>query len=82
MRKSNEYLPNHVEIYWHTDDIKSRDDKDLLSERDCREILDSIKRTHDASIGVNWEVIDSHIEKFLAERKFEKSMQWSITDNV
>jgi len=67
MRKSKEYLPNHIQIYWCVEDIKSRDNLDVLSERDCREILDSINRTHDATIGVNWDVIDAHIDNYKRE---------------
>lgn len=68
MRKAAAHLPDEISIVWSIEDIKERDDQELLSEDDCREILDAMKRTHDANIGINWEVIDIYIENFLSER--------------
>jgi len=35
------------------------------------EILGAVKRGHDATIGVNWDVIDYHIESFCALKRYE-----------
>lgn len=43
-------------IVWHVDDVLSvRPD---LSNDQARQILYQLKNNHDASIGINWEVID------------------------
>ena len=69
MRKSPEFLPNEITIRWHIDDIKNRDESSKLSDNDCRAILNRIERTHDAEVGINWDVIDAHIEMFLFEKE-------------
>ncbi len=58
-RKKLPYLPDRIQIIWQVDDILSIDDS--LTNRECREILDHIKRTHQADIGINWEVIQCAI---------------------
>ena len=50
---------DYISIKWHIDDIKCRDSK--LSTKQCREILQLLDKNHDASIGINWEVIDATI---------------------
>lgn len=42
--------------WWHIDDIK--DQRDDLSDDQAREVLRHIKRHKDATIGINWTVID------------------------
>lgn len=65
MRKSPEYLPDEIHITWSIDDIKSRVFCNELSNNDCREILDQLKRNHDANVGISWEIIDIYIHNFL-----------------
>lgn len=60
-----------IAIVWHIQDVidTARDRLEYdLEEDDAREILSNIKRQHDATIGVNWDVIECHIEFYLAER--------------
>ena len=42
--------------WWHIDDVK--DQRDDLSDDQAREVLRHIKRHKDATIGINWDVID------------------------
>lgn len=69
MRKAASFLPDEISITWHVDDIKERDKDDKLSIDDCKQILDMMRRHHNADIGINWEVIDWHIEHYLTENK-------------
>lgn len=47
-------------IVWHIDDVLSvRPD---LSNDQARQILLQLKHNHDASIGINWDVIDIYAE--------------------
>ena len=48
-----------IAIKWHIDDIKSRDNS--LTDDECRNVLVSLKSDHDATIGINWDVIDETI---------------------
>ena len=58
-----------ISIVWHIDDVKARSSAlghgcitDILASK----ILQDIKRTHDASIGVTWDTIDAYVEMELA----------------
>lgn len=64
-------LFDEISIIWSIDDIKERDDQGLLTDNDCKIILQCIKHNHDASIGINWDVIDVHIENYLSEKNNE-----------
>jgi len=44
---------------WHTEDIRSMDDS--LTEDQVIRVMLLIARTHDACIGINWDVIDQAI---------------------
>lgn len=71
MRKSAEHLPDEIHITWHIDDIKSRDA--TLTDEECREILSTLERKHDAGIGINWDVIDAAIDWYKWENNEEVS---------
>lgn len=63
-----------ISIKWSTVDVKERA-KELrkrISQKDAETILDNIERKHDASIGVNWDVIDAHIDLFINDKKHRK----------
>ena len=56
-----------IQIKWSTNDVLSRaEDMGVeITEEQGDEILQSVFDNHDATIGVNWEVIEFHIEDFL-----------------
>lgn len=58
-----------IEIKWSTEDVLMRaDDMGLpLSEEGADIILETLYRYHDAEVGINWGVIDFHIENFLED---------------
>ena len=47
---------NYIQITWHREDIQGR--RPDLTEDQCRAVLSKLKRQHDATIGINWDVID------------------------
>ena len=51
--------PDEIAVKWNIDDIKSRDNS--LTDDECRNVLVSLKSDHDATIGINWDVIDETI---------------------
>ena len=60
-----------IQLIWSTDDIldfANMVDKNI-SELDAEIILENIYNHHDASIGVNWDVISAHIDMFLNDKK-------------
>jgi hypothetical protein len=49
-----------ITITWHIDDVaKVRPD---LTKAQCREVLARAKDTHDADIGITWQVLEIHAD--------------------
>jgi len=53
-----------IVIIWCATDVKERaKEKGIeLTQEKVKNILESMKRRHDACIGINWDVIDTHID--------------------
>jgi|TARA_E500000318_G_C3435061_1_gene162685 hypothetical protein len=65
-------MKDYIEIRWHIDDVRAvaQDEFDMeLSDGDCLEILESVKKSHDASLGINWTVIGAAIQNFKPKPK-------------
>jgi hypothetical protein len=56
MLKHDEKLGNYIEIRWCVEDVHSLG-LDLTDEQAIEVLLDA-KKNHDASIGINWEVLE------------------------
>jgi len=57
--------PDEISIVWSTEDVLCvRPD---LNKEEARKVLYELDHNHDATIGINWEVID-----IIAEGMFEK----------
>jgi len=52
---------------WYTDDVLSIDES--LTDEQVRKVMELIARTHDADIGINWEVIKQAIHIIKGESK-------------
>ena len=63
-----------ISINWHAWDILAlaKELKIELNEAEADHILATLERQHDASIGINWEVIRTHIYYFDDEREDKK----------
>ena len=58
-----------ISISWHIDDIREEyKGAHKLTDDDCREILRRMKANHDATIGINWEVISVVTDFYLREK--------------
>jgi hypothetical protein len=58
-------LGYHCVILWHIDDVKGlRPD---LTDEQCVEVLMQCRDRHDATIGVNWDVIRFHADDLFPE---------------
>lgn len=69
-------LTNSINLSWHIDDIRQEfealQDNEYylnvtLTDTDCRKILRDIKLNHDATCGVNWDVIRDYIESYISD---------------
>ncbi len=51
---------DEIAIVWHIDDVKEvRPD---LTDEQCRAVLRQADERHDATIGINWEVLEIHAD--------------------
>ena len=57
-------MDSYIDIRWYAEDIKycAQDNEIELTDKECIEILESLKKNHDATIGINWDVILCEIE--------------------
>lgn len=54
--------PNEINITWHIDDIRGVDDS--LTDDQARDILHELKNSHDATVGICWDVIGAAVENY------------------
>jgi hypothetical protein len=58
-----------IEIRWSTEDVLMQaDNMNIeLTEEQADDILDNILHHHDACVGINWEVIEFHIDNYIEQ---------------
>jgi uncharacterized Fe-S center protein len=68
------YWKDMIIVAWHIEDVieQARGRGIKLNATEANEILGIMKRRHDCTIGINWEVMDVHIDFFVADREKEK----------
>ena len=67
-------------IAWTIQDIKTAERNMMkikeLSDDDCIEIMKGISMKHDATMGVNWDVICDHIEEYVKQIYPQAHHKW------
>jgi hypothetical protein len=60
-----------IDSTWSVQDVleQCKNDVVIVTPAEAREILDWIDKKHDATIGINWDVISTYIEMYLDERR-------------
>jgi hypothetical protein len=67
-------LNDWIEVRWWIEDVREARDQSpslkklKLSDEDCRAILARARVCHDANLGINWEVLQSHIQDYCRVR--------------
>ncbi len=56
----NEALEDTISITWHIEDVLHENPD--LTDLQARQVLARAKRNHDATIGINWDVLAYHAE--------------------
>lgn len=58
-----------ISIEWSLEDIyyQAKNDEVEITEEQASNILEDLKKHHDATIGINWDVISSYISQELNE---------------
>ena len=68
-------------IIWSTIDVmeKATEMGINLTQSEAENILINIERKHDALIGINWDVIEAHIDLFIQEKtdNYFNSKSWN-----
>jgi len=49
-------MKTEISITWSIDDVKCQ--RPDLTDEQCSDVLIEIEKNHDATIGINWDVID------------------------
>lgn len=64
---------NRYSAVWGIEDVigQAADDGYKLTDEQAKEILETIIRQHDATIGINWDVISCHIDMYVADNEVE-----------
>ena len=60
-------LPNEIKIVWSVDDVKSIAAD--LTDDECRQVLSLAEKYHDATVGINWDVLEVWVDKVRAQRQ-------------
>lgn len=61
-----------ISVSWYVSDIKNVDEK--LTDEQCKKVLDYIYVTHNAEIGINWDVIQCAIDDVIGNGEDEKQI--------
>jgi hypothetical protein len=67
-------LKDWIEVKWWISDVRDACNQSSwlrhlkLSDDDCRAILARVRVCHDANLGINWEVLQSHAEDYCRVR--------------
>ena len=56
-----------ITITWHIDDVRSLADDIDPTDEQCREVLRRADKYHDASVGINWDVLQYHLGEVLED---------------
>ena len=58
-----------IEIRWSTEDVLMHADlmNVELTEEQADVILDNVLHYHDANVGINWDVLDFHIDNYIEQ---------------
>ena len=59
-------LPDSMEIVWCVEDVKSIASD--LTDDECRQVLSLAKESHDATVGVNWDVLEVWASEVRSQR--------------
>lgn len=60
LKEAKRMLRDSVPFFWWVEDVKEVAPK--LTKAQCREVLEAAHDNHDATIGVNWDVLAYHAE--------------------
>jgi hypothetical protein len=64
----NDFDPNtQIAIIWSIEDVQ--ENHPWVTDEQAFEVLQTLKKHHDANLGINWETIDFWVEEMYPENK-------------
>lgn len=68
-----EYWTDRIAVSWCVSDVTERAEQmgREVTDDEARDVLSSLVSGFDANLGINWEVIDTHTDWVLEDKKFE-----------
>jgi oligoribonuclease NrnB/cAMP/cGMP phosphodiesterase (DHH superfamily) len=62
---------DHISILWNVEDVQTQASirNIKLTKDECRQVLDECLNSHDANIGISWDILDHHIWNLFGRRK-------------
>lgn len=63
---------DQIEIIWHVEDVIAT--CPTLTRKQAQEVLRRLQANHDASIGINWDVIEQTANELLQEPESEETI--------
>lgn len=64
-----ETLPDEIAIKWHIEDVQGMEGYEDLKDDEARQVLYLAQRNHDATIGINWDVLEIWADQVREGRK-------------
>jgi len=66
-------IAGHLYIGWCRDDVRGTlNEEYFLTDEECDEVLEYLGRKHDASLGINWDVIETTLWSLNYDKKHKK----------
>lgn len=64
-------MTKQISITWTDADVIQQAEVmgETLTEQEVSDVLELMEKDHDATIGINWDVISYHINRIIEERK-------------
>lgn len=62
-----EQLPDKINISWCIEDVKSIAED--LTDDECRRVLQLAKKNHDATMGINWDVLEVWADQVRSDKE-------------
>jgi hypothetical protein len=73
--RNNENRNDEIAIVWCIEDIRNVEEnkeipeEDRLTDVECRDVLSYLRNKHDATIGINWDVLEFWMDEVRSQRK-------------
>jgi hypothetical protein len=63
--------PDWITEHWHIDDVieQAENNGEQVTIEEARWVLQMVDKNHDCEVGINWDVIDSWVDRVVEQRE-------------